>query len=93
MNGNIAQTVSKGNKQTRKYTKRNTEFWKNPRKKGANLNNEWAKGIVELYDSSLIYSYNTVARIMRITPQRVGQIHKSFPHDCPRKKLKEANHE
>ncbi len=42
------------------------------------------KKVVDLYDSSFVYSYSSVARIFKITSQRVGQIHKEFVHDCSR---------
>lgn len=47
----------------------------------------YQKKIVDLYDSSLVYSFSSVARVFNITSQRVGYIHKTYPHDCPRKEL------
>lgn len=50
-------------------------------------NLEFQKRVVELYDSSFMMSYNSVAQMVKRTPQRIAQIHKAYPHDCPRKKL------
>lgn len=53
-----------------------------PPQKQPNL--EFQRKVVKVYDSSLMYSYNSVALQFKRTPQRIAQIHKAYPHDCPR---------
>ena len=94
--GTISKYIKKSSGR-KPYVKRNKDYWQNLERQanGENLEKlekrkkslDMQRRVVLRYDSSFIYSYNSVARIFDISPQRVGQIHKTFPHDCPRKNL------
>lgn len=51
---------------------------------------EFKKKVVERYDSSFVYSFNSLAAVFKRTPQRLQKIHADFPHDCTRRVEKES---